>query len=260
MVCKNCEATFEGKFCSNCGQKADVHRITIKHLFHELFHAVTHADKGILLLAKSLITRPGHIAREYIDGKRKTYFNPLSFLVITAAISAYVIHAAGYYEAMSYRPQSAQTAEYREPPSEGQLAFFKLMSEMGKISMNNEKVLELLLIFPLMAFFTWLLFGRKKANFAENLVLSSFIMGQFNIVMTVFFIPAFLLAKDTAQMNNNVSKVFLLIYMTIAYRQFFKQNIFLTILKAALVIVLYILFFWAILVGYILIRDQIIGH
>ena len=101
MVCKNCEASFEGKFCSNCSQTADIHRVTLKHFFHELFHAMTHTDKGILLLAKALLTRPGHVAREYLDGKRKKYFNPLSFLVITAAISAFAIYQTGYFKAMS---------------------------------------------------------------------------------------------------------------------------------------------------------------
>jgi hypothetical protein len=98
--CKNCGSTLTGKFCQNCGQKADIHRITFKHLLHEFFHALTHADKGFLFLVKEMTTRPGYVVQEYLDGKRKKYFNPLSFLVIAAAIWAILVLKSGYFESM----------------------------------------------------------------------------------------------------------------------------------------------------------------
>ena len=157
MVCKNCNASFEGKFCSNCGQPASIHRLTIRHFLHELFHAMTHADKGFLLLARELLIRPGYVAREYVDGKRKKYFNPLSFLVITAAISAFVTYKSGYFEAMSHRPATA-SAQHREPPNESMLAVYKAFGESARSAINNQKFLDLFLIFPSMSVFTWLLF------------------------------------------------------------------------------------------------------
>jgi hypothetical protein len=263
MVCKNCEANFEGKFCSNCGQTADVHRITLRHFFHELFHAVTHADKGFLLLARTLLIRPGHVAREYLEGKRKKYFNPLTFLVLTAAISAFAIYQTGYFKAMATGRgpgQSGQSAELRERPSESMIAFFKTLNEATRISIEHQKLLDLLLIFPLMSFFTWLLFGRKKANFAENLVLNAFTMGEYNIITVVVFVPAFLLAPDTAQMNNNILHVVILIYMIVAYHQFFKNHWALTILKSLAVMILYIIFFWLAIMAFVVIKNSVQGQ
>src|SRR6187402_2064747 len=101
MNCKNCDSPLTSNFCANCGQKADVHRITFGHFLHEFFHAFTHTDKGILLLMKALIARPGKVAHEYLEGKRKKYFNPLSFLVILSSIYAYVSHKTGYFEALT---------------------------------------------------------------------------------------------------------------------------------------------------------------
>lgn len=76
IECKNCGTAFEGKFCPNCSQKAATHRLTLGHFIHETTHALTHTDKGILLLIKELFVRPGIVAREYVEGKRKKYFNP----------------------------------------------------------------------------------------------------------------------------------------------------------------------------------------
>ena len=44
--CLNCDDLLEpGKrFCTQCGQKASAHRITMGHFFHEVFHAFTHTD------------------------------------------------------------------------------------------------------------------------------------------------------------------------------------------------------------------------
>jgi hypothetical protein len=261
MICKNCGTSFEGNFCSHCGQKADIHRITLGHFFHELFHVLTHTDKGILLLAKDLITRPGHVAREYLDGKRKKYFHPLSFLVITAAVFAYVSYQTGYLKLISTSrgPSTENTSGIANPvTSPDSLSFREAMGEAFQISIDNEKVLSLVLIFPLMSFFTWLLFKRSKTNFAENLVLSSFIIAESNIVFTLVFIPAFLLAPQAAQLNNNIYHVVFLIYMVVAYRQFFKNNIFLTILKSVLIMVGYIAFFWLVIVAYVFIKHLIV--
>ena len=47
--CQNCDAEIEKYYCSTCGQKTDMQRITVKHfLFHDLLHGVLHLDKGIL--------------------------------------------------------------------------------------------------------------------------------------------------------------------------------------------------------------------
>jgi hypothetical protein len=73
-VCKNCEIETTGNFCSNCGQKTDIHRLTIKHFGHELFHAFTHSDKGILLLKKELLLGRGMWRANTWTGKEK---NPL---------------------------------------------------------------------------------------------------------------------------------------------------------------------------------------
>ncbi len=262
MTCKNCGNTFEGKFCSNCGQTADIHRVTFKHFFHELFHAFTHADKGIFLLAKALAFRPGHVAREWLDGKRKRYFNPLSFLVLTTAFYAFVSYHSGYFKVMSGGPQkptTEQRAQMREKPSPAALVFFKAMGEAGQISINNGKVLGLFLIYPWMALFTALLFIRNKANLAEILVLCAFIMGELYILMAVIFIPAFLIAPSTVDLNNWVFHLVSIIYMIVAYQQFFRNHIALTITKAVLVKGLYIVFFWLSIVAYVLVKNAITG-
>lgn len=150
MNCKNCDAPITGDFCSACGQKAHIDRISVRHLFHELIHILTDADKGFLLLMKELPRRPGLVAKGYIQGQRKKYFNPLMFLVITGGASVFLTH------------------EFGSPLT----PLHPLQKETLQLFFGNERLFMLLMV-PLLSFFSWISFFRSKYNFAENCILQS---------------------------------------------------------------------------------------
>ena len=84
--CANCGAVLTGPWCAACGQKAGAARLSLKHLLHEIPHAVFHVDRGFVPTLKALVTRPGEVVDEYLRGKRVRYFNPLTLLVICAGV------------------------------------------------------------------------------------------------------------------------------------------------------------------------------
>ncbi len=248
MNCTNCGNLIGGNYCEHCGQKAVTARVTLSSVAHDFIHALTHADKGFLLLVRNLVTKPGIVAREYVEGKRKKYFNPLSFLVITSAIHAYISYKTGYFDAMgSNQPRGAG----RHMPA--------LWIETFRISNENGKILTLILIVPLMAFLSWIFFRRARYYFAETFVLNSFIVGESHVVRTLIFIPLFLAFPSYANLNVTVFEVILLVYLIVAYRQFFRQNLFLTILKCILTMVLFISLYWAFILAYAYVKHLIIG-
>jgi hypothetical protein len=246
MNCKNCDAATQGKFCSSCGQQIDTHRITIPHLSHELIHALTHADKGFLLLLKDLVTKPGIVARQYVEGKRKKYFNPLSFIVITTALSALISFKAGYFEALTYQQSK------RQPP----LPYYR---ESMEFMVGHGKVLGLVLILPLLAFFAWIFFKRSWFNFAESFVLHCFVIGETNILRVLVFIPAFLLAPHAIGINDAVFSVVFQVYLIIAYKQFYQGNILLVIVKSLLIRILFIIFYWLLIWSFVAATHGLFG-
>lgn len=247
MTCKNCQAPAPGAYCAACGQQTHIHRVTMGHLVHEVSHALTHADKGFLLLIKELITRPGIVAREYLDGKRKKYFNPFTFLVITSALYAYISYKTGYSSAMV-----AQDA-----PTSNRSPYFQ---EVFDTVAQNGKLLMLILIVPLFAFLSWLFSIRSRFNLAENFVLQAFVAGQLNIVRILIFIPAFLIAPDTIRWNTSASGVFLVLYLTVTYRQLFQNRWIFAFLKALLVYVLFVVLFWLFVFAFVLLRQLVLPH
>ena len=68
QLCKNCEHTFEGNFCSNCGEPINLKRIDGHYIYHEIEH-ILHFDKGIFYTIRELLIRPGENIRSFVSEK-----------------------------------------------------------------------------------------------------------------------------------------------------------------------------------------------
>jgi hypothetical protein len=82
-TCLNCgtELMDHQNFCPDCGQKTDTPRISFLYLAKEFWAVFAHADKGLFNLVKRLAVNPGRVAIDYVEGRRKRYFNPFGFLI-----------------------------------------------------------------------------------------------------------------------------------------------------------------------------------
>jgi hypothetical protein len=81
-TCLNCEHSFRGNFCPNCGQNATVKKLTARALLADIVHFFTHLEKGFLFTTWSFFSKPGISALNYIVGKRKKYQPPVSYFLI----------------------------------------------------------------------------------------------------------------------------------------------------------------------------------
>lgn len=157
-LCLNCGKEVTGKYCSYCGQKSSVHRFSLRNfVLHDFIHGIFHLDSGILFTVKSLFRRPGHFTREYIDGKRVKYFNAFTLIVIVLSIG-YIISQYAAIDPFGFD-------------------FNKDMEVSGykKVVKNYSKLVTLLGI-PLYALCTYLFYRRAKKNFAEHLVLNTYLL------------------------------------------------------------------------------------
>ena len=100
-VCQNCETAFKGKYCSECGQKAGVKRITWRSIFSDLVKKVTFWDKGLLFTTLHVLKHPGKMARDYIAGKRVNYNKPLNYILLVVAASVLVFPKKEFENALS---------------------------------------------------------------------------------------------------------------------------------------------------------------
>ena len=81
-VCANCATPLSGRFCSNCGQTAHLHR-TVGHLVEEFAHGILHVDTKAWRTLPRLVFQPGGLTRDYVHGKRARYITPLAMFLFT---------------------------------------------------------------------------------------------------------------------------------------------------------------------------------
>jgi hypothetical protein len=92
-ACKNCDRPLIAgwQYCADCGQQTATHRLTLHEIGHDTLHALLHVDRSALSLVRALALRPGRVALDYVAGRRKRYYGPFPFLIVSVAIASAAI-------------------------------------------------------------------------------------------------------------------------------------------------------------------------
>lgn len=227
MICKNCKETFEGNFCSHCGQSAKVNEINFKYLLNEIPNSIFQVDRGYFFTVKELFIRPGYSIREFIGGKRKSHFKPLSFLILTSAVYVLLNYLIG---------EQTFYADFIEG--------FQLAADQEYVLLSWLSEHQVYFVATTIVFFSlasYLVFIKSGYNFFEHLILNVYIAGQQMIIYILF-----------AFFNKNTLTTTMPILLAVAftiwtYMQFFNNKPKTRkILLISLTYIVYILLFFLI--------------
>lgn len=116
-VCKNCGATTSGKFCHECGQATHLHVPSAFEFLHEFVAHYVALEGKLWKSLALLLFKPGFLTREYIDGRRVRYLEPLrlylTFSIIFFALSKAFGPDVNFMNSGADEPESAQVAVVR---------------------------------------------------------------------------------------------------------------------------------------------------
>jgi len=179
MTCKNCDARLRTDFlyCPACGAKVIRNRITVKNLWVDFLERYFNLDNTFIRTFVHLFTKPEVVIEGYLQGIRRKYLNPISYIGIALTLSGIIVFLmARSIDFMEFDvfDTGAQTV-YQE----------KLMGFILDYS-----ALIFLIYIPLMAISGWLCFDEKKYNFAERTIIFMYALAHFSLFS---FIPSVLL-------------------------------------------------------------------
>lgn len=245
--CKNCATVFEGKYCYECGQKANVKRITLRSVVSELIKKFTIWDKGLMYTTVDLLKGPGKMAGSYIAGYRVNYTKPLNYLLVVVGASLLVFSKQNMESAMiSFGGQKQSTA-------------------YADWVFSNISVIYLTMI-PFLALVSrW--FNRKAdVNYAEHFIFYCYLMAGSTLISMPFTAIGNFLHIDAISMSPlgivQYSSWFL--YLAWGYVQFFrKQNSLWGGIQAILVLlisyVIYVVTFGILFTIVVLVGKMVFG-
>jgi len=159
--CLNCGYSFQGNYCSSCGQKASVKKLTWKSLSDEFIHFFTHAEHSFIYTSRSILTNPGNVVKEFLDGKRKKVHKPITFVLIWFAI--YKLISAGYTLIIGWLNLEKFT---RSEPT------LRILwhGSRNKVLTQYENFITILIIAPILVLLGWIIFRKTKTSFVERWV------------------------------------------------------------------------------------------
>lgn len=214
-VCPNCGADRLGDWCQQCGQPYLDGRLTFRRLWREFAERFLKLERGLLGTFRQLCLRPGGVARDYVEGRRKRYVNPLSYLFLGAAVTLLILPLATQiradggtfgYSADELQQMTefgllmrGQNLETRSP--EEQAAFREVMEQVMPLYLDSlsETFQRLNSIFAFL--YALLLAGLLKLfmsgagrtfTYAETTVLALFATGHYYLltpVLTLALLP-----------------------------------------------------------------------
>ena len=84
--CLDCGAALDGKFCSECGQRAQLRSLSLRTLTHDAFHDLAHLDSRVWRTLRALLLRPGYLTNEFLAGRRTRFLPPFRLYLVLSVI------------------------------------------------------------------------------------------------------------------------------------------------------------------------------
>ncbi len=164
-TCLNCGTPLQGKYCSNCGQSAQIRRITFIDTLKDFFSSSFALEGPLISTIKMLLVNPGKLFREFTGGRRKAYYKPVAFFVVMTAVYI-IVRALINYDPFQGQPPPA------DAPGEGRN--FQLAARFMVKNINN-----IMFFLALAIGIAQKLFFRKAYLLAEYVAMGFYVAGMY---------------------------------------------------------------------------------
>jgi len=110
--CLNCGAHLRGQYCGHCGQRSRNRLISIWQLLREAFGDLLELDSRLWRTLLPLLTRPGQLTRDYLEGRRARYMPPFrTYLVLSVIFFVVAFFDPKDDLSLFFEPEPPPTAE-----------------------------------------------------------------------------------------------------------------------------------------------------
>lgn len=168
ISCLSCGTPRPGEFCPACGQQR-TRRLGFRRIAEELVESVVDVGRrqGLLFTCRELTLRPGSTVRDYADGRRRPFTNPVKYAFLALTLLALAIGLSGTDPGQSLGlPERSEISQKAADVANALLAYLSFVS-----------------LLPVAVIQRWLFRGRM--NVAENYAFQLYVNAQVALVYTL---------------------------------------------------------------------------
>lgn len=231
--CNNCEDSASGAYCDRCGQRTSISEVSFKETFQDFVDAAFSVNAPLFKTSKLLFLAPGRLFREFLKGKRKHFYKPVAFFLLTTAVYLVV------RSLINFDPFESITSVQVEDPTGA--TNWTLAREFMLANINK---MLFIFVFTLSLFLK--LFFYRKNTLAEFVVISFYVVGVYTLFTTLNMFVIQYISKSI----QFFAMIFAWIYFVYAMVSFMMVRKWIVALKSA--VLFYLAIFSYILISFFL--------
>jgi Protein of unknown function (DUF3667) len=180
--CLNCANAIglADRFCPGCGQRTDTARLAMADVVRDLMHSFVNVERSPLAFAWALLSRPGAVAREFVEGKRRRHYGPFATFSVLIGATALAINLSGYQVL-------------------ARDGFAPLATELLQRHFNALQLVQL----PLVGVCSAIVFRRARLNLYEHLVLAAYALSV-RAALLLVIVPISVIASSAVPSQASV--------------------------------------------------------
>lgn len=183
--CLNCGAERLGEYCYGCGQHFLVGRLTVKTLLREFAERFMKLERGLLRTMREMTTDPGGVISRYVEGRRKRYLNPFSYLVLGSVVSVLIMDVSGANDAI--QGMQMESMAQQEDYDLRQHAVVQRLPMLFQWMKSYALYMTLAMAVPF-ALLLRLFFYKRQYNLAETMVYVLYCFGHAALLSSVWML------------------------------------------------------------------------
>lgn len=166
-ACLNCGTPLQGPYCSECGQRGSAgHHLRLHDLLHDAVHEFLHLDGKIFRTMKLLVTKPGALTREFLEGRRARHISPIRlYLTWSLIFFALLAVVPGAEEMVKVRP--AEPADVTMTPEQEA----RVAQEAGS-NLVHALPQGMFVLMPIFGLLTWAFYRKSQPYYVAHLYYS----------------------------------------------------------------------------------------
>jgi len=218
-ICYNCDTPLlaQENYCPNCGQENNSKQASIAQLSNDFLSDYLAFDSRLFRSIVPLITEPGRVTIDYLDGKRQRFIPPIRVFLFLSFLFFGLSYLTG---------DNATVLELSSDESD------KAAEATSQAFANNFNIL-LFLYTPLFSVLIRLFFKSEKRNFFVNFFVYSlhlfsvfFILGS---IQTLFFKLFYISLNEEAAAIASLSVqvltlIYSIYYCIVSLKRVFEKN------------------------------------
>ncbi len=146
-------------------------------------------EKGIPFTFISLMRYPLETVKIYLRSNRRTFFNPLNYILIAVAIYTAIVSIHAGFNSFMQNANEKNEKVYSKIEKDLDITIYEHYARSQELMMSYQNIFYLIIL-PVIGFVTHLLFSGKF-NYAEHLAINAYVFGTSTWIGVILTLATF---------------------------------------------------------------------